>query len=222
MSAATADRHLTPLDRLCTSADQLLRTLLAPAPAARANPAERLTETTTLTEAERRHAAGLMRVNHVGEVCAQALYLGQALTAREANLRGHLLAAARDEADHLAWCADRVRQLDSHLSWLNPVWFTGAYALGAAAGLAGDGWNLGFVVETERQVEAHLQGHLSDPDHSLPATDHDSRAIVEQMKQDEVAHADAALALGARELPAAIKLAMQAAAKVMTRTAYRI
>ncbi|NQD36280.1 2-polyprenyl-3-methyl-6-methoxy-1,4-benzoquinone monooxygenase [Permianibacter sp. IMCC34836] len=222
MSAATAERQFTPLDRLCASADHLLRTLLAPAPAARANPASQITDSSTLTDSERQHAAGLMRVNHVGEVCAQALYLGQALTARDANLRCHLLAAAKDEADHLAWCADRVRQLDSHLSWLNPVWFAGAYALGAAAGLAGDGWNLGFVVETERQVEAHLDGHLSDPDHSLPAADHGSRAIVEQMKRDEVAHADAALALGARELPAAIKLAMQAAAKVMTRTAYRI
>lgn len=218
---ATSDRRFSPLDQLCVSADQLLRTLFAQAPASRVNPAAAISPTTELSNTERQHAAGLMRVNHVGEVCAQALYLGQALTAQDQNLRAHLLAAARDEADHLAWCADRVGELDSHLSRLNPLWFGGAFALGAVAGLAGDGWNLGFVVETERQVEAHLEGHLSDPDHALPTDDQRSRAIVAQMQRDEVAHAEAALARGARELPSAIKQAMRAAAKVMTRTAYR-
>lgn len=216
----TSDRRLTPLDRLCDHADRLLRTVFAEAVAARPNPAT-ATEPTELSTAEQRHAAGLMRVNHVGEVCAQALYLGQALTARDQNLRAHLLAAARDEADHLAWCAERVGELDSHLSRLNPLWFGGAFMLGAAAGLAGDGWNLGFVVETERQVEAHLDSHIEGAE-ALPDQDQRSRAIVSRMKADEAAHADAALALGARELPAPIKQAMRAAAKLMTTTAYRI
>jgi len=221
-TASTAESRLTPLDRLCAGADQLLRTVFAPAPAIRANPAGTIAEAGDRSETERAHAAGLMRVNHVGEVCAQALYLGQALTARDDGLRAHLLAAARDEADHLAWCADRIEELGSHPSRLNPLWFTGAYLLGAGAGLAGDGWNLGFVVETERQVEAHLDGHLNDPLHRLPATDQRSRAIVNQMKTDEIGHADAALALGARDLPVPIKQAMQVAAKLMTTTAYRL
>lgn len=219
--AALTERRLTPLDQLCLQADRLLRTVFADAPAARPSPAASVADG-ELSETERRHAAGLMRVNHVGEVCAQALYLGQALTARDQNLRTHLLAAADDEADHLAWCAERVRELDSHLSWLNPVWYGGAFTLGAVAGMAGDGWNLGFVVETERQVEAHLESHLSAPTLQLPAADQRSRAIVNQMKADEAAHADSALALGARELPTPIKQAMRLAAGLMTRTAYRL
>lgn len=217
----SSPRHLSSLDQLLASADQLLRTAFANGQAARPNPAgdHAVAE---LSDSERRHAAGLMRVNHVGEVCAQALYLGQALTARDQNLRAHLLAAARDEADHLAWCAERIDELGDHTSWLNPVWFGGAFALGAAAGLAGDGWNLGFVVETERQVEAHLESHLSAPDHALPAQDQRSRAIVSQMQADEVAHAEAALAHGARLLPAPIPALMRTAAKIMTTTAYRI
>jgi 3-demethoxyubiquinol 3-hydroxylase len=229
-SAATMitprERQFSPLDQLCLSADQLLRSLFVRPAAGRPSPAAATTDDSALTDCERRHAAGLMRVNHVGEVCAQALYLGQALTARDQNLRAHLLAAARDEADHLAWCAERVHELDSHLSRLNPLWFGGAFVLGAAAGLAGDGWNLGFVVETERQVEAHLDGHLSPPEaapeHALPGHDGRSRAIIEQMKHDEVAHANAAQALGARELPQPVKQAMRVAAKLMTTTAYRI
>ena len=215
-----ADRRLTPLDLFCDHADRLLRTVFAEPVTARPSPGG-ASEPAQLSADEQRHAAGLMRVNHVGEVCAQALYLGQALTARDPQLRSHLLAAARDEADHLAWCAERVAELDSHLSRLNPLWFGGAFALGAAAGLAGDGWNLGFVVETERQVEAHLDSHI-DGAASLPEQDQRSRAIVAQMKTDEAAHADAAQALGARELPAPIKHAMRAAAKLMTTTAYRI
>ncbi len=220
MTASTS-RQLSPLDQFLAGADQLLRNAFASGPASRASPGHdhAMAE---LSESERRHAAGLMRVNHVGEVCAQALYLGQALTARDQNLRAHLLTAARDEADHLAWCAERIEELGDHTSWLNPVWFGGAFALGAAAGLAGDGWNLGFVVETERQVEAHLESHLSEPGLALPAQDQRSRAIVSQMQADEVAHAEAALAHGARLLPAPIPAMMRAAAKLMTTTAYRI
>ena len=218
--AMTSDRQLNTLDLLLAGADQVLRTLFASPPAGRANPATGIAEA-ELSLAEQQHAAGLMRVNHVGEICAQALYLGQALTARDQNLRAHLLAAAADEANHLAWCADRLSELDSRPSWLNPLWFGGAFVLGAGAGLAGDGWSLGFVVETERQVEAHLDSHLSDPGHALPAHDQRSRAIVAQMKADEVAHADAAEQRGARPLPAAIRAAMRASAKVMTTTAYR-
>ncbi len=217
----TASRQMSPLDQLLVGADQLLRTAFATRAAGRANPAANHAMA-ELSDSERRHAAGLMRVNHVGEVCAQALYLGQALTARDQNLRAHLLAAAQEEADHLAWCAERLNELGDHTSWLNPVWFGGAFALGAAAGLAGDGWNLGFVVETERQVEAHLESHLTDPGHALPAQDARSRAIVSQMQADEVAHADAALERGARLLPTPIPSLMRAVAKVMTTTAYRI
>lgn len=213
-------RRLSPLDQLCASADHLLRTVFATPTAQRPNPARNLPEA-PLGAPERQHAAGLMRVNHVGEVCAQALYLGQALTAREPALRQHLLASAQDEADHLAWCAERLQQLDSRVSVLNPFWFGGAFLFGAAAGLAGDGWNLGFVVETERQVEAHLDSHLREPGKALPEADRRSRAIVEQMKADEVAHAEAALARGGRALPQAIRAAMRASARIMTATAYR-
>ena len=216
----TSDRQLSTLDQMLAGADQVLRTLFANPPAARPNPADGVADA-ELSPTEQQHAAGLMRVNHVGEICAQALYLGQALTARDQNLRAHLLAAAADEANHLAWCADRLSELNSRPSWLNPLWFGGAFALGAGAGLAGDGWNLGFVVETERQVEAHLDSHLSDPNQALPAQDQRSRAIVAQMKADEVAHADAAEQRGARPLPTAIRSAMRASAKLMTTTAYR-
>lgn len=214
-------RRLSPLDELCAGADQLLRTLFATPTAQRPNPAGTLPDT-PLDASARQHAAGLMRVNHVGEVCAQALYLGQALTAREPALRQHLLASAQDEADHLVWCAERLQELDSRVSLLNPLWFGGAFVFGAAAGLAGDGWNLGFVVETERQVEAHLDSHLHEPGKALPEADQRSRAIVAQMKADEVAHAEAALARGGRALPQAIRTAMRTTARVMTATAYRI
>jgi ubiquinone biosynthesis monooxygenase Coq7 len=171
-----------------------------------------------LDDADRRHAAGLMRINHVGEVCAQALYVGQASVARDARTREHLLHAAQEETDHLAWCADRLRELDSRPSLLNPVWYAGAYAIGLAAGLRGDGWNLGFVVETERQVEAHIDEHLE----SLPPADVRSRAILEIMKDDEARHADNAEAAGARRLPMPIPQLMAAASKVMKTVAYRI
>ena len=159
-----------------------------------------------------------MRVNHVGEVCAQALYQAQALTARTPELRAQMNAAAREETDHLAWTEQRLRELGDRTSLLNPLWYAGAFALGLAAGRAGDAWSLGFVVETERQVEEHLAGHLT----RLPAGDGPSRAIVAQMKGDEARHAIAAQQAGAAELPAPLRWAMRAAAKVMTTTAHRI
>jgi ubiquinone biosynthesis monooxygenase Coq7 len=159
-----------------------------------------------------------MRINHVGEVCAQALYVGQAAVARDDATRRQLLAAAQEETDHLAWCADRLRELDSRPSLLNPLWYAGSYAIGALAGLRGDGWNLGFVVETERQVEAHLDQHLQQ----LPEADARSRAILETMKADEARHADNAQAQGARRLPQPIPTLMAAASKLMKTVAYRI
>ena len=171
-----------------------------------------------LDEADRRHAAGLMRINHVGEVCAQALYVGQAAVARDPQTRAQLQAAAQEETDHLVWCADRLRELDSRPSLLNPVWYAGSYAIGLLAGMRGDGWNLGFVVETERQVEAHLEEHL----HTLPAADARSRAILKVMKDDEIRHADHAEAAGARLLPQPVPTLMAAASKLMKAVAYRV
>jgi ubiquinone biosynthesis monooxygenase Coq7 len=159
-----------------------------------------------------------MRINHVGEVCAQALYVGQALVARDAATRAQLLRAAQEETDHLAWCADRLRELDSRPSLLNPLWYAGSHAIGVVAGLRGDGWNLGFVVETERQVEAHLNEHLQ----SLPEADLRSRAILETMKSDEARHAANAEAAGARVLPPPIPSLMAAASRLMKTVAYRV
>ena len=173
---------------------------------------------TALDEPARRHAAGLMRVNHVGEVCAQALYQAQALTARSRELRAQMETAAREEQDHLAWTEQRLRELDDRPSLLNPLWYAGAFAIGLAAGRAGDRWSLGFVVETERQVEQHLAGHLE----RLPAADRASRAIVERMKEEEAQHARAAEGAGAARLPAPVRWAMRGAAKLMTSTAHRI
>jgi ubiquinone biosynthesis monooxygenase Coq7 len=169
-----------------------------------------------LGETERRHAARLMRVNHCGEVCAQALYQGQALASD--RLRDALDRAAREEADHLAWCERRIHELGGRLSLLNPLWYSGSLAVGYIAGKFGDDWNLGFLAETERQVEHHLQGHLD----RLDANDARTRAVVEQMKQDEAEHAETARGLGARELPAPAKGAMRLAARVMTTTSYWI
>ena len=171
-----------------------------------------------MTDTARRHAAGLMRVNHTGEVCAQALYVGQAAVARDDATRAQLLDAAQEETDHLAWCAERLRELDSRPSLFNPLWYAGSYAIGLAAGLRGDGWNLGFVVETERQVEAHLAEHLR----SLPVEDLRSRAIVSTMKDDEARHAEHAEAAGARVLPQPIPWMMAMTSAVMKAVAYRI
>jgi ubiquinone biosynthesis monooxygenase Coq7 len=159
-----------------------------------------------------------MRVNHVGEICAQALYAGQALTARLPEVRGAMERAAQEENDHLAWCEDRVRAMDSHLSVLNPLWYAGSFAIGAAAGLAGDRWSLGFVAETERQVVAHLEGHLE----RLPEADARSRAVLETMREDEEQHRAMALAAGGAELPAPVRGLMAAVSKLMTTAAYRV
>jgi ubiquinone biosynthesis monooxygenase Coq7 len=211
------ERTLTPVDRLLDGMQNALGTVLGSARAERPNPAGDRADI-VLDEAERRHAAGLMRINHVGEVCAQALYVGQALVARDDATRAQLLHAAQEETDHLAWCADRLRELDSRPSLLNPLWYAGSHAIGVVAGLRGDGWNLGFVVETERQVEAHLEDHLQ----SLPEADLRSRAILETMKSDEARHAANAEAAGARVLPPPIPALMAAASKLMKSVAYRI
>jgi len=204
------------LDQLITTFDLGLRTVFASPHAGRPYPGT-ATEA-DLSEAERAHAAALMRVNHVGEVCAQALYAGQALTAKNEAVRTELEQAAREETDHLAWCETRINELGGRKSLLNPLWFVGAFGLGVVAGLLGDKWNLGFLAETERQVEAHLDGHLQQ----LPEADVRSRAVVEQMKTDEARHAQTAIDHGGAPLPPPVKWAMQFAANVMRQTASRI
>jgi ubiquinone biosynthesis monooxygenase Coq7 len=208
---------MNPLDRLLVAADTGLRTLTGADHAARPlpRPSRRLAD---LGADEKRLAGALMRVNHVGEVCAQALYSAQALTTRSPALRAHFENAARDETDHLAWTRQRLRELDSRPSLLNPLWYAGAFGIGLLAGRAGDATSLGFVVETERQVEQHLESHLD----RLPATDSASRAIVQQMKEDEARHGAAARNAGAVILPAPVRWAMRLAARVMTTTAHRI
>lgn len=213
----TASRLQHPLDHFLDQTQRALETVFGSPAAARDNPAGDTPEV-ALDESERRHAAGLMRINHVGEVCAQALYVGQAAVARDPATREHLLEAAQEETDHLAWCADRLRELDSRPSLLNPLWYAGSYAIGALAGLRGDGWNLGFVVETERQVEAHLDEHLQ----TLPEADLRSRAILTTMKADEARHADSAEAAGARILPQPIPTVMATASRLMKTVAYRL
>ena len=206
-------------DRLLTAADSGLRTLFAPPQASRPSPAAVAPAPTLLTDAERRLSGALMRVNHVGEVCAQALYTAQALGTPDPELRRHLEVAAREETDHLAWTKERLDELGDRVSWLNPLWYAGAFGIGLLAGrLGGDALSLGFVVETERQVEAHLASHME----RLPSGDTRSRAIVEQMKEDEARHADDALHAGAAPLPAPMRGLMRLAAKVMTTTAHRI
>lgn len=207
-------------DRWLVATDMALRTLFAPARAVRANPALQATPA-ELSDTERRHAAGLMRVNHVGEVCAQALYTAQALSTRNAGLRADLLAASAEEADHLAWTYEQVQALGGRVSLLNPLWFAGAFGLGLLAGRAGDAVNLGFLAETERQVGTHLEKHLHSPQ-GLPAKDAASRAIVVQMHADELAHARMAEAAGATELPRPVKTLMRMASRVMTTVAQRI
>lgn len=216
-NAQLSSRLMTDtLNRSLIAADAALKTLGGSARAQRARPAA--FGATELSPAERSLSGALMRVNHVGEVCAQALYQAQALTARSQALRDQMAAAAREETDHLAWTEQRLRELGDRPSLLNPLWYAGAFALGLAAGRAGDAWSLGFVVETERQVEEHLAGHLS----RLPERDLASRAIVAQMKDDEVQHGRAAQQAGATEMPLALRLAMRLAARVMTSTARRI
>ena len=194
-----------------------LDTVAGAAVAARPSPAE-IRPLTELGAEERRHAAGLMRVNHTGEVCAQALYDGQAALARDPATRAHLEAAAAEETDHLAWCAGRLHELHARPSLFNPLWYAGSFAIGALAALAGDRWSLGFVVETERQVEAHLGDHLE----RLPAADARSRAILAAMQADEARHADNALARGGKQLPFPIPSLMRCASAVMKTVAYRL
>ncbi|HEY1397707.1 MAG TPA: 2-polyprenyl-3-methyl-6-methoxy-1,4-benzoquinone monooxygenase [Roseateles sp.] len=194
-----------------------MKTLAGVAPMARPAPASAMPDA-PLEEPERKLAASLMRVNHVGEVCAQALYRAQALTTRDEALREHLEHAAQEEIDHLAWCAGRLRALNDRPSLLNPLWYGGAFAIGAVAGVVGDKVSLGFVIETERQVEAHLASHLE----RLPEGDQSSRAIVSQMKEEEARHAEEARALGGVDLPAPVRRLMRLAAKVMTRTAHHL
>ena len=203
------------LDRLILEFDKGIRTLFAPAATARPLPGKKIEEA-TLSEPEKRVSAALMRVNHSGEICAQALYQGQALTARNPAAKAALEQAALEETEHLSWCETRIRELGSHTSYLNPLLYTGSLAIGAFAGALGDKWNLGFLAETEHQVEVHLARHLD----RLPVQDAKSRAIVEQMKQDEARHATMALEHGAADLPVPVKLGMKLSSKLMTKTAY--
>jgi len=205
------------LDRLIGELDRALRAVAGVHRAARPSPARAVPES-ELQDLEQAHAAALMRVNHVGEVCAQALYQGQALTARNARSRAVLERSAREEEDHLAWSADRIRELGGRPSLLNPLWYAGSLAIGAAAGALGDRWSLAFLAETERQVEEHLSGHLK----ALPAQDARTRAVVEAMRADEAKHRAAAIQLGAAELPRPARVAMRLASKVMTSVAYRL
>lgn len=211
-------RHYSPVDRLIAHLDQGLRTVFgAPQTTGRANPAEKISDT-ELGAAEKTLAGRLMRVNHAGEVAAQGLYQGQALTARLPDVRDKMERAAQEENDHLAWCAQRCKELDTHTSVLDPLWYLGSVAIGAAAGVIGDKWSLGFLAETEHQVVTHLDGHLD----RLPVNDEKSRAILTQMKTDEGTHATSALQSGGADLPYPVKQAMRAASKVMTETAYWI
>ena len=211
-------RDYTPIDRLLIQADNAVRTLFGrPKVTERPNPAADLPDT-ELDETRRRHVARLMRINHTGEVCAQALYQGQALTAKLPETRKRLERSALEENDHLDWCESRIEELHDRKSLLNPLFYAGSFAIGALAGAAGDRWSLGFVVETERQVESHLDEHLTQ----IPVEDERSRAILEQMKADEIHHAQVAKTAGGAELPAPIRMAMGLASKVMTRGVYWI
>ncbi|MCU0834410.1 MAG: 2-polyprenyl-3-methyl-6-methoxy-1,4-benzoquinone monooxygenase [Chromatiaceae bacterium] len=209
-------RDYSPIDRALIQLDQAVRTVFGrPLTTERPDPGRGLPEA-ELDEHERRHIARLMRINHTGEVCAQALYQGQALTARRPEVARSMERSAKEENDHLDWCERRLDELGDRKSLLNPLWYAGSFAIGALAGLAGDKWSLGFVVETERQVESHLDGHLAE----VPLKDQRTRVILEQMKADEVHHAEVARNAGAAELPAPVRLAMRLTSKVMTRSVY--
>ena len=210
-------RRLSRLDRLLGAATNALRTVAAPAgEATRPYPALEIDDT-DLSDTERKHAAGLMRVNHAGEVAAQALYQGHAAVARDQSIEAQIHDAAIEEFDHLAWCERRLRELGAEPSRLSPLWYAGSFAIGAASGILGDRWSLGFIAETERQVCEHLDSHLE----GLPEDDLRSRAVVKQMRDEEEEHGDNARAAGAAELPEAVRGLMRATARVMTRTAYR-
>ncbi len=213
-------RQKTGLDLAIDQFDTFIKTVLPPKSrvSMRPSPAKELDEREALSEEEQTHSAGLMRVNHTGEVCAQALYQGQAMTARSSELKEKMNEAALEEVDHLAWCEERLSELESHTSYLNPVWYGMSLSLGMVAGLIGDKWSLGFVCETERQVTRHLESHLA----SLPEKDKASRLIIEQMKEDEMQHATNALESGGVELPKPIKWLMTKMSKVMTGLAYKL
>jgi ubiquinone biosynthesis monooxygenase Coq7 len=211
-------RRLSRLDKALAGANNLLRTVAAPAGVpSRPYPA-RKTADGELSKDEKRHAAGLMRVNHAGEIAAQGLYQGHAAVARDGRVEEQIQKAAAEEFDHLAWCEQRLGELNARPSRLSPLWYTGAFAMGAASGILGDRWSLGFIAETEAQVVEHLNDHFE----RLPDGDEKSRAIIGQMRDEELQHGEHARAAGAAELPPAVKSLMKAASKVMTRTAYRI
>jgi len=212
------DRQFTLIDKICIQLDQATKTVFSDNNTAeREYPAEGIAEA-ELREADRDHIAGLMRVNHTGEVCAQALYQGQALTARTTKVKEKMQESADEEVDHLAWCEQRLSELDSHTSYLNPFWYLGSYLIGAFAGLAGDKWSLGFVAETERQVVKHLEKHLGE----LPEKDKRTASVIGQMQEDEEHHATVAMEVGAVELPKPVKSLMRIFSKIMTSTAYKI
>jgi len=212
------DRHFSTIDRIIGGIDSAFRTINAgPATAARPYPAEDVQEC-ELSEKDKKHAAGLMRVNHAGEVAAQGLYQGHAAIARDPAIEAQIKNAADEELDHLAWCEQRLEELGSGPSALRPVWYGGAFIMGAASGILGDKWSLGFIEETEHQVAEHLTGHLAE----LPENDQRSRKIVGQMREEEEAHGANAQAAGAAELPPPIRELMRMVAKVMTATAYRV
>ena len=211
-------RSYTPIDRLIISFDDALRLATGHATAAqRENPAAEIPEV-MMDEKNRKHAAGLMRINHAGEICAQALYAGQSATARNPDVQADMQQAANEEIDHLGWCKDRLDELDSKPSRLDPLWYAGSFAIGAIAGLAGDGWSLGFLKETENQVETHLEGHIE----KLPPEDARSRAILDQMKIDEAKHAQMAEDSGAYDLPEPVRGLMKLTASAMKAVAYRV
>ncbi|MBL8445468.1 MAG: 2-polyprenyl-3-methyl-6-methoxy-1,4-benzoquinone monooxygenase [Zoogloeaceae bacterium] len=205
------------LDQAIIEFDKVLRTLFSPARSVRPVPGGDLPDG-ALSDSDRGHAAALMRINHCGEVCAQALYQGQAITSKDDQIRRELEQASTEETEHLAWTELRIAELGGRKSLLNPLWYAGSLAMGLAVGKLGDRWNLGFLAETERQVEAHLKGHLD----RLPGEDHKSRAIVAQMKEDEARHAETAVGLGAHDLPAPARAAMKLMSRVMTGLSYRI
>lgn len=209
-------RHYTLLDKICLGIDQAVRALTDNAQTTgQVYPAQGI-ESTSLSDEQRQHSAGLMRINHAGEICAQALYHGQGIVSKSPLIQQKMQQAAREEGDHLAWCRQRLDELNSHTSYLNPLWYAGSFCIGMAAGMIGDKWSLGFVVETERQVIKHLESHL----HTLPANDARSYQILTQMEKDEAKHRDEALAAGASELPGIIKKGMTLTSKIMVKTAY--
>ena len=210
------ERRISPIDKILISANNALRTVVAPAGlTVRRNPATDI-EDAELDARQKKHAAGLMRVNHAGEIAAQALYQGHAAVARDAELRTQMKKAANEEFDHLSWCEERIHELGSETSRLSPLWYAGAYAIGAASGVVGDKWSLGFIAETEKQVCDHLETHLEH----LPKDDAKCRAIVEQMRDEEAEHGESAIEAGAARLPRPVVHLMRATAKIMTKTAY--